>query len=167
MFKKGATWTPEERAKYNAGIAARRKVVKQIKDSTPFANNLARPAKQEQLTKYLELYSAGMPSGQAGEVCGLGYHTIQHYRETDPAFAKAWQKAYDAFTDVLEKRAEHMALECKTTSPTMLIFMLKARKPSVYRDNVKMEHSGQVTFATEFATAMQRAEVNGVTATQH
>jgi hypothetical protein len=43
-------------------------------------------------------------------------------------------------------------------SDTLLIFMLKSRKPETYRENVKVEHAGQVSHGAVFVTDPGLAE---------
>lgn len=87
-------------------------------------------------------------------------------KRKDPVFLERWQQAYDHFTDKLEVKAEAMAMSAWAASPTMLIFLLKARKPNVYRDNVKVEHGGSISFVSDFVNAMERLN-SGIAAAQH
>ena len=121
---------------------------------------------QEKLDQFIELYSSGYTSFAAARRVGLSTLAINRYKKKNPEFMARWQEAYDEFTHFLEGKAEEMARNAMSTSPVMLIFMLKARKPSVYRDNVKMEHTGSVTFAADFAQAMEKV-TSGANATQH
>ena len=121
---------------------------------------------QEKLNQFIELYSSGYTSFAAARRVGLSTLTINRYKKKNPEFMARWKEAYDEFTHFLENKAEEMARSAISTSPVMLIFMLKARKPSVYRDNVKMEHTGSVTFASEFAQAMEKV-TSGASTTQH
>jgi len=70
---------------------------------------------------------------------------------------EAWDEARDHFTGAMEILAERLALSCDIRSPTMLIFMLKARKPEVYGE--RLNHSGKVDlgFPAHYASAMDRA----------
>jgi hypothetical protein len=125
-------------------------------------------ATPDRLAKYLEFYSAGWSSGQAAKKVGLSLTAISYHKRQNPEFAERWQVAYDEFTGFLESKAEGMAREADRYSPTMLIFLLKARKPHVYRDNVSMHHSGSVEFAGTFAAAMdQVTRGSQPSATQH
>jgi hypothetical protein len=77
----------------------------------------------------------------------------------DEAFAAAWDEIENKTTDAMEREAYRRGVEgvvepvvsagrhvtnVRKYSDTLLIFMLKARKPGVYRENVKVEHSGQI-----------------------
>src|ERR1035438_5954862 len=94
-----------------------------------------RPLTRLQLAKYLELYSTGTSSSRAAALCGTTLWSISQRKRKDPIFAAAWEEASESFTGFLEDKAEGQAADCTLYSPTMLIFMLKARKPDVYRDN--------------------------------
>lgn len=82
---------------------------------------------------------------------------LYRHRTANLAFAEQWRVAYDEGTDILEKEAHRRAVEGVTDfrldkegvehpfvhySDTLLIFLLKARRPDRYRDNVKVEHGG-------------------------
>lgn len=62
-----------------------------------------------------------------------------HYRwvKNDPRYAKAFEEAYAIATTRLEGEAYRRAMK---TSDTLLIFLLKGRKPEVYRE--RFEHTG-------------------------
>jgi len=73
-------------------------------------------------------------------------------READQEFAEAWEAAIEDGTQVLENEAVRRALEgwdedvydgegavvrrTRRYNPALLIFLLKARRPEVYRDQV-------------------------------
>lgn len=93
--------------------------------------------------RYLELYSGGLSSGESALAAGVSLATISRWKMADPEFEAAWHKAYDEFTHTLEAKAERMAAEATPMSATMLIFMLKARKPNVYRESIRAELTGK------------------------
>jgi transposase-like protein len=65
--------------------------------------------------------------------------TVYDWRKADSEFAAAWDDAIEAGTDALEDEALRRA---KEKSDTLLIFLLKARRPEKYKDRVSTEHSG-------------------------
>ena len=91
---------------------------------------------------------------------------MYHYRNTVPAFAKAWEEAMDVSCDLLEEEARRRAYEGlerkkfnrsgkpikdpatrrqyveREYSDTLLIFLLKAHRPDKYRENFRHELSG-------------------------
>lgn len=76
-------------------------------------------------------------------LAGIGRSTVYEWRDHDPAFAALWHEAEEAGTDHLEAAAMRRALD---TSDTLAIFLLKARRPAMYRDSytVQHQHSGSV-----------------------
>jgi transposase-like protein len=98
----------------------------------------------------------------ACKAASVGRSTTYEWRQKDEAFALAWADIEEATTEAMEREAYRRAVEgvseplvsagrlvtnTQKYSDTLLIFMLKARRPERYRDNVKVEHSGTVTFA--------------------
>lgn len=80
-----------------------------------------------------------------------------HRRREDEAFALAWQQATEIGTKTLEaeaaRRSYHGTLrpvfykgfecgEIREYSDTLLMFLLRARKPKKYRERHKFEHTG-------------------------
>lgn len=73
---------------------------------------------------------------------GISRETVRQWRKKDPAFEQAFQDADLDVTEILETKAMQQAL---TGDTVMTIFLLKARRPEVYRDYVKHEVSGEIT----------------------
>lgn len=84
--------------------------------------------------------------------------TAYRWRDDDPEFAEAWDDAIDAGTELMEREAIrrgmsgvskpvfHKGQVCghlQEYSDTLLIFMLKARRPHVYRERATFEHTGK------------------------
>lgn len=78
-------------------------------------------------------------------------------RKSDAGFAAAWEEACEIATELMEEEARrracdgtlkpvfHQGIECgrvREYSDGLLIFLLKARRPNVYRDNSRVEHTG-------------------------
>lgn len=93
---------------------------------------------------------------------------VYEVRDEDALFNAAWQEALVVATENLELEARRRAegyLEpvfylgrkigsVRRYSDLLLIFLLKAHKPEVYRDKLDIKHSGHVGFtADEAATA--------------
>lgn len=80
-------------------------------------------------------------------------------KDEDALFAAAWQEALVMATEALELEARRRATgwlepvfylskkvgSIRRYSDTLMIFLLKAHKPDVYRDNIKNDHSGEIT----------------------
>jgi hypothetical protein len=79
---------------------------------------------------------------------GIGRRTAYDRKDIDPEFAAAWQEALEAGTDELERVARDRAL---AGSDTLMIFLLKARRPDVYRESMEQRHSGGLTIRLEYA----------------
>lgn len=107
------------------------------------------------------LESTGMVM-EACKAVGVGRSTVYEARQRDEDFACAWADVDEALVERMEREAHRRAVhgvhrdvfykgdvvgEERHYSDTLLIFLLKAKRPEVYRDNVKVEHSGTVTFA--------------------
>jgi|GEM_PF-2323252 len=60
-------------------------------------------------------------------------------RAADPTFAAAWAEADETSTQVLEAEARRRAMH---QSDRLLVFLLKSRRPEVYRENHRIEHVG-------------------------
>ena len=125
----------------------------------------------EQRGKFLEALAAGLSVTGAAAEAGVHRATPYGWREADPDFAKAWDIARDAGTDRLEDEAWRRAYEgnerpvfqagalvgkTRDYSDLLLIFLLKGRRPDVYRDNAKLEVSGNVTLTALVEQAAQK-----------
>ncbi len=90
---------------------------------------------------------------------GIGRTTVYMERQRNEAFAVAWADVEERSTERMEAEAYRRAVTgvetplvsagklvttVQTYSDGLLTFMLKARRPDKYRDNVKVEHSGSV-----------------------
>lgn len=90
--------------------------------------------------------------------------TAYRARETDPTFAAAWEEAVEVAADTLEAEGWRRAVDgvdkpvgfyqgeaaehVKEYSDTLLIFLLKGARPNKYRENMKLEHGGEVRVRT-------------------
>ena len=83
-------------------------------------------------------------SGMVSEACrsvGIDRSTAYKTRQRDEAFALAWADVEERSTEELEREAKRRAVD---GSDTLMIFLLKARRPEKYRENVKIEHAGTI-----------------------
>ena len=84
----------------------------------------------------------------AAEQIGLTTRSVRKAIKDDPAFAELVQEAMEDNTELLEEVALRRALEGDNL---MTIFMLKARKPKVYRDNYREDgQSGPVVMVKTY-----------------
>lgn len=66
-------------------------------------------------------------------------NNVYKRRNSDPDFAAAMHEALEDAVEALELIARERASK---SSDVLLIFLLKSLRPTVYRDNVRHEHSG-------------------------
>jgi hypothetical protein len=113
----------------------------------------------EKETEFLDRLGVTANVTQSCEETKIPRRTVYEWREADPEFAAAWDKALETGSDALEdeaiRRAHHGTLkpvfhqgqECgaiREYSDTLMIFMLKARRPERFRERSSVEHSGGV-----------------------
>lgn len=77
----------------------------------------------------------------ACQAAGIERKTAYRNRHQYRGFAKAWDEAIEDACDVLEAEAWQRA---RSTSDLLLIFLLKAHRPAMYRETVKQQHEGGV-----------------------
>lgn len=68
------------------------------------------------------------------QAAGVGRSTAYEHREADPAFAAAWDEAIENACDLLEETARERAQD---GSDLLLIFLLKAHRPGLYRETLR------------------------------
>lgn len=109
----------------------------------------------EEKQKFVDGLAEGLSVIDAAGTTGRARQSFYRLREGDPEFASAWKTAYAEGTDLLEKEAERRALEGvsrrsydkdgnlireeQVYSDTLMIFMLKARRPNKFRDRVAID----------------------------
>jgi hypothetical protein len=93
----------------------------------------------EKRAAFLTKLADGDSVTAACKAAGMSRVTAYEWRNTDEQFKKDWDDALEAGTDTLEDVAKKRA---KRQSDTLLIFLLKARRPDKYKDRVSNEHHG-------------------------
>jgi len=106
----------------------------------------------------------------ACKVTGVGRSTVYGWRQQHEEFAVAWADVEEATTERMEREAFRRGTEGfikdvyhrgevvgqeRQYSDTLLIFMLKSRRPERYRDNVKIEHGGSVSHGVRLSGLTQ------------
>lgn len=81
--------------------------------------------------RFLELLTKTFSVTAAAEGSGLERGYLYRLRKSDPEFAAEWDAAISKAIDGLEAAAYKRAAQ---TSDTLLIFLLKTRRPDLYRD---------------------------------
>jgi hypothetical protein len=83
---------------------------------------------------------------------------VYRHREGDDAFAAAWAQVEDDVSDDLEEEAVRRA---KDGSDTLLIFLLKARRPEKYRENAHITHAGSLSLGQVLFSDVDEALLAG------
>jgi hypothetical protein len=96
--------------------------------------------------KFIDAFRDTSLVTEAARVCGKGRSTVYRERQRNEDFALAWAEAEEWVTEELEQEAKRRALE---GSDTLLIFLLKAKRPLVYRESVKLDHGGKIGVQVE------------------
>lgn len=112
--------------------------------------------------------------GNVSRACGLvgmARQRVYEWRASDADFAAAWDEAVEAGTDELEEEARRRAFEgieepvfykgsvCGTIrnySDTLMIFLLKGRRPHKYRDYHEVAGPGGTPLLQPVADALQK-----------
>lgn len=76
---------------------------------------------------------------QAARAIEVDRSTVYAWRDADEAFAAAWDDVKEASIERIEVALMGRAVE---SSDQAAIFLLKALKPGVYREQARIEHTG-------------------------
>lgn len=85
---------------------------------------------------FLSIYRQTGIVALACRAAGISRTHAYRERQRSTTFAAAWADAEEDATEGLEAEARRRAL---ASSDTLLIFLLKARRPHVYRDTVRID----------------------------
>lgn len=118
------------------GLAAFRRLF----DWFPMANRTKRTFKK--VNTIIDALREGLSISSACDRAGIARQTYYDWRAGDPEFVAACESAIEQGTDKLEDIAYHRATRLRDGSDTLLIFLLKARRPERYRETIKQEISG-------------------------
>lgn len=126
--------------------------------------------------KFLHTLSRGLSVTAACEAAKIGRSTVYQWRDTDPEFAAAWVEALESGTDLLEDEARRRAYagtdrpvfyegkQCgaiREYSDTLMCLLLKARRPTVYRERIDHAHSGHLSLEQLVAAANSEDDRDG------
>jgi cytochrome P450 len=121
----------------------------------PFSREAANKKRAALKAAFLAAYAKDATLKVACELTGVGRRTHYDWIAQDPAYAQAFVDAEQVATDALESEARRRATEGTTEpvfyqgqqcgsirrySDTLLIFLLKAKRPDQFRD--RFEHTG-------------------------
>lgn len=140
------------------------------------------PKKVPWKPRLIELVAAGSTITDAAKEVGIHRNYVYEAAKKDEEFAEAIRKAYADSADHLEAEARRRAIrgvvrkkfdkgvpiidpatgaqyEEREYSDTLLIFLLKGRRPDVFGERVKHEHTGK-PFDAESAATDLLAEIS-------
>jgi len=120
----------------------------------------ARPKKGVAETRqvFLAAIASGDTVAGAAKKAKAGLRTVYNWRESNKVFREAWEDANEMGIATLEQEAIRRARDgvlkpvyqggkkvgtVREHSDTLLIFMLKAKRPDVYRDRISAELTGK------------------------
>lgn len=104
-------------------------------------------SKQQRQQKFLNEFSTRHLITEAAEAAGVHEITVHRWKREDEEFAQKFRELDEMVTTALEEKAWEVAVE--DGNPTMLIFLLKARRPAMYREN-RIELTGAGGGAIQF-----------------
>lgn len=108
---------------------------------------------------FLEALAHGFSVTKSSRLSGLPRSTSYSHRNAEPEFAALWDEAIEAGTDNVEDEALRRAVEgtedpvfyqgeqvgtLTRYSDSLLVMLLKARRPEKYKDRRAHEHSGSL-----------------------
>jgi hypothetical protein len=102
---------------------------RQVTDVTPKKSTDWRPV-------FLSIFRQTGIVALACRAAGISRAQAYRERKNNRRFAADWADAEEDATETLEAEARRRAL---STSDTLLIFLLKARRPSVYRETIRVD----------------------------
>jgi hypothetical protein len=79
----------------------------------------------------------------SARAAGVARRTVYAHREQNPEFREKWDDALNQSLDILEHKVYQRALK---DDAQLAMFMLKAHRPSVYRERTEMGIVGGIIF---------------------
>ncbi len=120
---------------------------------------------------YLAALREGATHKRAAKDSGVSYSTWNRYRKSNPWFEEFIEEAIEEGSDELEEEATRRAVKgidkpivykgeitgyTKEYSDTLLIFLLKARRPEKFRERQEVQHTGPDGLAERMAEGRRR-----------
>jgi len=117
--------------------------------------------------EFLRRYAEGGTVKAHAHDLGISHVAIFRLRHRDEEFEKEFLVAQETNTDLLEDHLVSMATTTGTPGNVTALFgTLRARRPSVWRENVKVDHSGSIaTTAEQLEAARERVKAARAEAT--
>jgi hypothetical protein len=94
---------------------------------------MARSRRPDWGPRFIESFRASGNVRLSASSAGIDRDTAYKRRARDPRFAEAWAQAREDAIDVLEAEARRRAL---SASDALLMFLLRAHRPSLYRERL-------------------------------
>ena len=104
-------------------------------------------------TRFLDALEEGKSVSYAASCAGGTSRNFKAWRDSDADFAKDWEDAEEAGTDLLEDTAVERA---KKKSDPLMLAMLKARRPEKFDRGGKLELSGTINVEGSKAKLLNR-----------
>jgi hypothetical protein len=118
----------------------------------------------EALDAFVEALAAGRSVTGACRAANMGRSTAYDCRQRDEAFALRWAEAIEQGTDAIEDVLTERALS--GLSDSAAIFLLKARRPEKYREQVRVDATVRPVPADELRTLREVGRRNPELAVQ-
>jgi hypothetical protein len=118
---------------------------------------LSKADQEKRKGAFLQALASGLSVTRAADQAAVGRATVYGWRKSDAAFSSAWDDALEASADLLEDEARRRAVEgveenvyyggkpvgvVRKYSDSLLVMLLKGRRPAIYRDRLSAEVSG-------------------------
>jgi hypothetical protein len=108
-------------------------------NATPSGRARARKPRRDWRKAFLAGFSMTGTVRGACAHAGIARSTAYRERQRDEGFALKWADLEQEVTDRLESRAVELALAGEVR---LIEFLLKARRPDIYREHHTLEHTG-------------------------
>ena len=120
-------------------------------DSTPQPIKAKKALKEHLKEPFLVQYAKNYSISDSAKAVNINRNTVRRWREADPTFEEKFREIDLTVTDKLQQRAILRALtDADSSSAILLIFLLKAKMPEVYRE--KITHEVNVHFMNTLIT---------------
>lgn len=106
--------------------------------------------------RFLKLLRERGNATEAAKYAGISRGRAYAWRDEDPEFAAKWEEALEAGTDRLVEEAEKRALG---GSDTLLMFLIKGRRPEYATERRMTTHQGEVKHKHEVELSPELKEL--------
>lgn len=91
-------------------------------------------------SRLLAKLATGASISASAKAAAVHRTTYYVWRDDDPEFARLADEAIETGTDILEDSALKQA---KTGNTTLMVLLLKSRRPDKYKDRSEQQHTGK------------------------